>query len=109
MLYVGEFEIYYEEDNGFHSGASNLSTGWTNYDLMQFTGLADKNAVDIFEGDIVRLGDNEYGIIFVCGDFHTGFKKTSGGNLTDIGAEIAAKLEIIGNIHENPELMDGDV
>lgn len=72
--------------------------------IEQFTGLQDKNSKEIYEGDIVRLGDELYEIIYEVGDFNVGFRKKS-GNLTDIGMEFSRKLEIIGNIHENPNLL----
>ena len=71
----------------------------------EWTGLKDKHGKEIYEGDIVKLADGIYEIIFEQGDFQTGFKKKSGNNLTDIGGEFAKKLEIIGNIWENPELI----
>jgi uncharacterized phage protein (TIGR01671 family) len=87
--------------------------------LMQFTGLLDKNGVEIYEGDIVRydLGDREAelegeenrydyaSVIFENGSFlsinHDGF---SVDYLIDFSQEM--EWEVIGNIHENPELLE---
>lgn len=77
--------------------------------LGQFTGLCDKNGKKIFEGDIVnRVADNENGLI-VCDDKRCGFyiKPLSilGRAMYDPYYKMNAnKLEIIGNIHDNPEL-----
>lgn len=60
--------------------------------IMQFTGLTDKNGKECFEGDIL---DNLEVVIFTQGAF-----------MTSIGS-LAVSIEhreIIGNIHENPEL-----
>jgi len=74
-----------------------------NYDLMQYTGLKDKDGKEIYEGDVVRT--NEAGWIakvkwfegkFVCVDNKGGFS----GDLTSCLLE----GEVIGNIYENPEL-----
>ncbi len=81
-----------------------------------FTGLTGKNGVKIFKGDIVRT--KKFGKI--CG--HTNVNdfdcfsvqyepcmfrlvnKCRGFNLVDDGF---SKYEIIGNIHDNPELLEG--
>lgn len=81
------------------------------YDVMQFTGLTDKNGKEICEGDIVRLPDSmtnkESGyyrdepiqkIVFKLGSFRAEFVDTMFYLYAD-------KSEILGNIHENPDLL----
>ena len=60
-------------------------------ELLQFTGLLDKNGKEIYEGDIVRREDSLNWIV-----------KWEGQGFEPIELE---KWEIIGNIHENPELL----
>ena len=83
----------------------------------QYTGLTDKNGVRIFEGDIVRYAERRLGGEDVSVAFPVTFDE--GGfcahhyflnNWLRNGLGGNAKLEdieVIGNIHDNPELLKG--
>jgi uncharacterized phage protein (TIGR01671 family) len=115
--HVGFPETYYEKYYGHldetESNTSDLDEmdGWiwllSNFEIMQFTGLLDAKGKEIYEGDILNLpGMNTlHEVAFHQGSFNTGFKKRSGNNYTDIGIDTTTRLEIIGNVYENPELL----
>jgi len=70
--------------------------------LMQFTGLTDKNGVEIYEGDVDNKGRVcEY--FPLLGSF--GFKKPNYSVITFLGQFITSGCEIVGNKFENPELL----
>lgn len=80
----------------------------------QYTGLTDRNGVKIFEGDIIKYcpyfykDEEEIGYIKWCKNNATYFVELMDGAVDDFYLGIAKKCEIIGNIHDNPELLRGD-
>ena len=113
VVYDGEFYLDWREfENGeTYNGAV----------LMQSTGMFDKNGKEIFEGDIVKYkaGCNTY-------TEEVAYDKNFGGfGVRDAKADIIftfgevfedevlediyiKPLEVIGNIYDNPELLEGE-
>lgn len=82
--------------------------------LMQYTGLKDVNGKEIYEGDIVRYIDSLYHKTIhqiIWNDYYACFsykpyKFIDNGGDDDATLSYTRKFEIIGNIYENPELLD---
>lgn len=84
IIKAGDYYIIDEDGEGFWVLPETIS---------QYTGLTDKNGVKIFEGDCIRsLVSREIGVICY--------------GRRDLGYWNEC-VEVIGNIHDNPELLKG--
>lgn len=77
--------------------------------LMQYTGLQDKNGVEIYEGDIVadHVGTGQVKYT----EHKCAFRVCYGDGKAKWFVDYTLKgerssIEVIGNIHENPELLE---
>ena len=70
----------------------------------QFTGLLDKNGAKIFEGDIIRVRGCNHEIRYV----NCAFVFTNTDLILNEGLLMNNPMEVIGNIHDNPELLEAN-
>jgi len=94
-------EVGYFDDSGCPKGMNSAP-------LMQYTGLKDKNGKEIYEGDIIKHPQNGRNLI-VKYDFGAFVGKWFGLNEYIFFNDMANdedSIEVIGNIYENPELLE---
>lgn len=115
-----KFRAFY--DNRMHDNVEAMRILYNNstespltpkYPIMQFTGLHDKNGVEIYENDFVKISmgfaERICEVVFRNGGFiveSDGFFGSEESDISLIGWAIDEmdSIEVIGNIYSNPEL-----
>ena len=119
-----KFRVWDKESKEMLSDVSLWNDDFTSYlnehieylqdkcELMQYTGLKDKNGIEIYEGDIlefITFGFDSERFITYIEFINASFRLKNGRSLFYFGQIDVSKLDdgrVIGNIYENPELLE---
>ena len=83
-------------------------------ELMQYTGIKDKNGIEIYEGDILKYNFSYDGrlkhispVTYLETQASFGIKDIYGNEIPLYRITANNYFEVVGNIYENPELLEG--
>lgn len=111
MYGVGCLDFFYKKAVLFIDEYYDFWVDFDEIELMQFTNFLDKNGKEIYEGDVVK---DEFGRIMKIGFWNCSLcfiaiSKTNfhHANIIEwVTNENFASVEVIGNVYENPELLE---
>lgn len=97
MIYITD--LYWFEENFYHSHNDNHGDI-----VMQYTGLRDENGKEIYEGDILKTDSTVVGEVVYHSEraafiFRDGYNEA-------LYQRMPYGIKVIGNIYENPELLE---
>ena len=96
--------VYFMDKNtGVWYGSYNKR--YKDFNLMQYIGLKDEYGDEIYEGDIVTLHNSRYKVIFNSKEARFVLKDVFFEMEIPFTNNNNERMEIVGNIYENPELL----
>ncbi len=105
-----KFRAWHKELEDMSLSKGNESAFWSKvtlyqemYEIMQFTGLTDKNNTEIYEGDIVIKNAIKKVVAWKVGKVLCGFNIGKGYEYSTPKTDCS--IEVIGNIYANPDLI----
>lgn len=111
---IMEYDIQEEYDGDLSCFGCYLNNEF--WEVMQYTGLKDKNGVEIYDGDILRVRhftpQSKDGVALWCENVEVKYLESLAQFVTLDSSQkdnyiINELSEVIGNIYENPELLEG--
>ena len=116
-VFGGIAYLDYHDGENYIEGAWITNTHNKSYEVDpdtvgQYTGLKDKNGVEIYEWDIIRHHDDILSEVFYNTAHCAYLLRDINGHrnkcvIDRLGAYSSLWIEVIGNIHDNPELLGG--